>query len=97
MSDSRYLEGDPRADENRFLFTDLTPFVQGAQQEFALLVELIEAGRRGDALAVARQCCIRSEMMLEKLEAPKLPAVDVERSPDVTDRCGRTYRHSAQS
>ncbi len=87
-----YLDGDPRADEDRFLFTDLTPFVQGAQQEFALLVELIESGRRGEALSVARQSCNRAEMLLEKLEAQRLPAVDVERSPDVADRTRRLYR-----
>ena len=92
MRDDRFLDGDPRADENRLLFTDLSPFVQVAQQEFALLVELIEAGRRGDALNVARQAVNRAEMTLEQLEVPRLPEVDVERSPDVADRCQRVYR-----
>jgi hypothetical protein len=97
MPDDRYLDGDPRADENRFLFTDLTPFVQSTEQDFALLVELIEAGRRRDALSIAEQCRIRAEMVLEQLEAPKFPSVDIEETADVVNRCGRVYKRGGQN
>ena len=95
MPDDRFLDGDPRADEGRFLFTDLTPFIQGAEQEFRLLLELIQAGRRADAEQVAMLCQVRAERMLENLEAPKLPAIDIEKSPDVADRVRRVYRKDA--
>ena len=38
---------------------------------------------------------IRAEMVLEQLEAPKLPAVDIEKSSDVADRAGHVYRKDA--
>ena len=97
MPDDRYLDGDPRADEGRFLFTDLTPFVQEAEQEFRLLLELIQTGRRADAEQVAMYAQVRAERMLEKLEAPKLPGVDVEKSPNVADRPRRVYKQGEHS
>ncbi len=92
MPDDRYLDGDPRADEDRFLFTDLSPFVQQTQQECQLLVDLLRAGRLVEAEEIALGRLLRAESALRTLEKPSLPQVDLDQTPDVGIRSDWKYK-----
>lgn len=92
MPDDRYLDGDPRADNDRFLFTDLSPFVALAHREYKAIMELIAAGRTQEALQCAEGGYVRAAMQLRKLETEPLPEVDINASDDASDERTRRYR-----
>jgi len=90
MPDDRYLDGDPQAVS--VSYRDPGPILAGVEQSAQLILDLLQAGREGEAVEVAVDIRERCRAWLKDLEQPPLPQVDVEKTPAVFPVSKRVYK-----